>query len=147
MHIENDNLRNEYADLYADVQKDIAFARIALQKPPDAINLWIGNSKSVTALHKDPMENIYVQIIGRKHFVLMPPLCFPCVNERMLRPATYRRTEGELVLHLDREQDPVPLATWDPDQPERNATRHSHLAEPVKVTLEPGDMLYLPAMW
>lgn len=145
---ENDNLRDEYADLYADVEKDIAFARIALQRPPDAINLWIGNEKSVTAMHKDPMENIYVQVRGRKHFTLLPPICHPCTNENMIATATYRReANGELSLETDEAGEAVPLATWDPDEPHSNATRFSHLVKPQKVTLEPGDMLYLPAMW
>lgn len=86
---ENDNLREEYAALYADVEADIPWARIALESDPDAINLWIGNSRSVTALHRDNYENIYCQIIGSKHFVLLPPMAMPCVNEKMLRPATY----------------------------------------------------------
>lgn len=130
------------------MEKNIAFARIALQRPPDAINLWIGNEKSVTAMHKDPMENIYVQIRGRKHFTLMPSLCYPCTNEKLIAPATYRRgDDGELRLELDEGEDKVPLATWDPDDPTQNATKFSHLARPLRVTLQPGDMLYLPAMW
>lgn len=94
------------------------------------------------------MENIYVQVRGRKHFTLIPPLCHPCTNEQLVPPATYRReADGELVLDLDQGAEPVPLATWDPDEPGVNATRFSHLAQPLKVTLEPGDVLYLPAMW
>ena len=42
---------------------------------------------------------------------------------------------------------PVPLATWDPDDAERNSRHVSALAKPLRVTLDPGDMLYLPAMW
>ncbi|KLU88426.1 hypothetical protein MAPG_07412 [Magnaporthiopsis poae ATCC 64411] len=151
---QNDNLRNEYSTLFGHVQRDIPFARIALQREPEAINLWIGNSRSVTALHKDNYENIYVQVLGRKHFVLLPSLCHPCVNEQRLAPATYARRqqpEGGLELRLDAADDkdatPVPFALWDPDAPEENATRYSRLACPVRVTLEPGDMLYLPAMW
>lgn len=143
----------------------IPFARVALDRDPDAINLWIGNSRSVTAMHKDNYENVYVQVRGRKHFVLLPPLCHPCVNEQTLTPATYRRGGGgDLELELDRvesratEDDGerreelaanhlIPFATWDPDFPNVNATSYSRLAEPVRVTLEPGDMLYLPAMW
>jgi peptidyl-lysine (3S)-dioxygenase / protease len=130
------------------VEKNIAFARIALQRSPDAINLLIGNEKSVTAMHKDPMENIYVQIRGRKHFTLMPSLCHPCTNEKLIAPATYQRGDnGELRLDLDEGEDRIPLATWDPDNPEQNVTKLSHLARPLRVTLRPGDMLYLPAMW
>ncbi|KAK5630792.1 hypothetical protein RRF57_006507 [Xylaria bambusicola] len=137
----------------------MTFARIALERDPDAINMWIGNSRSVTALHRDNYENIYVQIAGRKHFVLLPPLFQPCVNERDLEPATYVRAkregaEGNLVLRMDealdgnRDEAPkVPFATWDPDTPAVRATPYSHFAESMRVTLEPGDMLYLPAMW
>ncbi|KZL69966.1 phospholipase A2 [Colletotrichum tofieldiae] len=157
---QNDNLRNEYLPLSSQVPPSVPFARIALDRDPDAVNLWIGTSRSVTALHKDNYENIYVQVRGRKHFALLPPCCHPCVNERALAPATYaRRGDGGLRLELDRAEDDadgegdggppdaVPFATWDPDYPDVNATPYSHLAEPVRVTLEPGDMLYLPAMW
>jgi len=75
--------------LYDDVEADIAWARVALEQEPDAINLWIGNSRSVTALHRDNYENVYCQITGRKHFVLLPPIAMPCVNEQILIPATY----------------------------------------------------------
>ncbi|ROW02662.1 hypothetical protein VSDG_01668 [Cytospora chrysosperma] len=152
---QNDNLRHEYISLFKQVQRDIPFARIALEKEPDAINMWIGNSYSVTALHKDNYENIYVQIQGQKHFVLLPPHCYPCVNEKPLRPGTYARdnnTDGlELVMDAAEEGhgevEPVPFAIWDPDCPEENATPYSRLAEPIRVTLDQGDMLYLPAMW
>ncbi|KAI1738513.1 phospholipase A2 [Xylaria scruposa] len=160
---QNDNLRHEYITLFSQVEKSIAFARIALQRDPDAINMWIGNSRSVTALHRDNYENIYVQVAGRKHFVLLPPMFQPCVNEQDLEPATYVRSQSEgqqnegdggLVLRMDEAVDEngdrlprIPFATWDPDTPEVRATSYSRLAEPMRVSLEPGDMLYLPAMW
>ena len=50
------------------------------------------------------------------------------------------------VLRLENGDD-VPFATWDPDEGQVRATRYSSLATPVRVTLGPGDMLYLPAMW
>ncbi|EFX06012.1 phospholipase a2 [Grosmannia clavigera kw1407] len=156
---QNDNLRQEYVALYDHVQKNIPFARIALQRPPEAINLWIGNSHSATALHRDNYENVYVQVLGQKHFVLLPPLCQPCVNEQLLQSCTYRRREDKAGLELlpDRpdgnavditvEGGAIPFATWDPDRPEENTTPYSALALPMRVTLNPGDMLYLPAMW
>ncbi|KAI1076071.1 phospholipase A2 [Whalleya microplaca] len=148
---QNDNLRHEYISLFSQVERSIAWARIALRKDPDAINLWIGNSASATALHRDNYENVYVQVAGRKHFVLLPALCQPCVHERELPPATYAREEGQdsgvLRLRRDEEGENVPFATWDPDRPAERATKYSHLARPMRVTLNPGDMLYLPAMW
>ncbi|KAG8159232.1 hypothetical protein KVR01_010893 [Diaporthe batatas] len=150
---QNDNLRHEYVSIFDQVQRDIPFARIALQKEPDAINMWVGNSRSVTALHKDNYENIYVQVQGQKHFVLMPPHCYPCVNEKPLRAGTYVRDQQDGLLHLvmdgggGDEDCSVPFAIWDPDRPDKNATPYSRLAEPVRVTLRQGDMLYLPALW
>ncbi len=100
---ENDNLRGEYSDLYTDVAKDIPWARIALGQDPDAINLWMGNSRSVTALHKDNYENIYCQVMGAKHFVLLPPVEMACVNEKDLPSASYIRGESFVSsLHLCR---------------------------------------------
>src|SRR4051794_7224018 len=124
MYSENDNLRGEYSPLFRDVEKDIAWARIALQKSPEAINLWIGNSKSVTSLHKDNYENIYCQVIGSKHFVLLPPIEVACVGEQSLRPATYvRNSSGHLEARNDDCGEFVPFPTWDPDNPSINATQ------------------------
>lgn len=110
----------------------------------------------MTALHKDNYENIYVQVQGRKHFVLLPPHCHPGVNERLLRPGTYARNaqDSRLCLVMDGgesgesgESEAVPFAIWDPDRPDEDATPYSKLVEPMRVTLQQGDMLYLPAMW
>ena len=109
-------------------------------------------------MHRDNYENIYVQVLGQKHFVLLPPLCQPCVNEQPLPQYNYTRRGNGLVL-VPEEQDPeaqqegdegdntVPFAVWDPDASDTNTTAYSGLAEPMRVTLNPGDMLYLPAMW
>ncbi|RDW94805.1 putative phospholipase a2 protein [Coleophoma crateriformis] len=144
---QNDNLRNEYLTLLADVEKEIPWARIALQQKPEAINLWIGNSRSITAMHKDNYENIYCQIIGQKHFVLLPPLAFPCINEQELQPAIYEKEGESLRMRIEDGEPKVPFAIWDPDRPTENTTEYSHLANPMRVTLEAGDMLYLPALW
>jgi jumonji domain-containing protein 7 len=155
---QNDNLRNEYSTLFADVPKSIPFARIALEQEPDAINFWLGNSYSTTALHKDNYENIYVQVLGQKHFVLLPPVEAACVNEKSVLAATYTpksrkdsssSTLGrdDLVIKVDEPEEYVPFATWDPDQPTVNTTPFSQYSQPLRVTLEEGDMLYLPALW
>lgn len=89
-----------------------------------------------------------MQIIGQKHFVLLPPIAHPCVGEQFLQPAHYEcdASTGQLEIQLE-EGDLVPFATWDPENPRSKGTIYSDLARPVVVTLEPGDMLYLPAMW
>ncbi|GAB7347191.1 hypothetical protein MBLNU459_g3301t1 [Dothideomycetes sp. NU459] len=153
---QNDNLRNEYHALFADVPPSIPFARIALgNNPVEAINFWLGNSHSTTALHKDNYENIYVQVRGSKHFVLLPPVAAAGVNEQTLPARTYTVPgpdahpirKADLAATLDEPPERVPVATWDPDAPAARATSYSGLVKPMRVTLEQGDMLYLPALW
>ncbi|KAF2758848.1 Clavaminate synthase-like protein [Pseudovirgaria hyperparasitica] len=154
LQTQNNNLPNEYAALAPDIPASIPFAHIALSNPPDAVNFWLGNAHSVTALHKDNYENIYVQVVGTKSFVLLPPVDAPCVNERDLPAATYTPSPGApsetptaLTPTLDSPPSTVPTATWDPDTPTEYTTRFSHLARPMRVRLAPGDILYLPALW
>jgi len=145
---ENDNLHEEYSNLFQDVLPDIAFARIALQQEADAINIWIGNQRSVTALHKDQYENVYVQVRGEKHFALLSPVEAPCVNEQLLPRGRYISDEasGQLSIAINESVEQLPVPVWDPDDPTERATRYSKLARPLRVTLKEGDMLYLPAM-
>lgn len=148
---ENDNLREEYHTLFSDVPPDVSWARIALEQSADAINFWLGNERSITALHKDNYENIYVQVIGQKHFVLLPPVEMPCVNEQNLTQTRYapryEGSEDDLCIKVQDGCESIPVATWDPEDPKAQCSEYSHLSKPLFVTLNEGDMLYLPAMW
>jgi len=149
---ENNNIHHEYLPLLPSVPPSIRYASIALGKCPDAVNLWLGNHHSVTSLHRDSYENIYCQILGAKHFDLLPPIETACVNECFLPLATWE-WDGGLCLRPDgplrpgEPEDRVPCAVWDPDQPDGNPTTFSHLSRPIRARLGPGDMLYLPACW
>lgn len=142
--LENDNFRGEYSPLFQDVEVDVRWASIALQKEPDAINLWIGNKQSTTALHRDNYENLYCQIVGSKDFVLLAPVETACINEKFLPSATYA---ADMSLNPDDPPAQIPYAVWDPDKPEEKPTRFSSLSRPLRVRLDPGDMLYLPTCW
>lgn len=134
---ENDNFRGEYLPLYHDVEADIRWASIALQKKPDAINLWIGNRHSTTALHRDNYENVYCQIVGSKNFVLLAPVETACIKEQFLPSAAYA---SDMSLIADDPPNKVPCALWDPDTLHENTTRYSSLSRPIRVRLDPGDM-------
>lgn len=149
---QNDNLREEYAPLFADVPKDIPFVRIALDKAPDAINFWLGNRRSKTSLHRDNYENIYAQVHGKKHFVLLPPLFAPCVQETQLPLARYHRTVDEdgrekFTPVVAEPEVAVPVPLWDPFTSRRPEGPLAEYVKPIEVDLEAGDMMYLPALW
>ncbi|KAG8928490.1 hypothetical protein FRC02_006859 [Tulasnella sp. 418] len=63
----------EFPALKEDVPGDISWATQALGNNPEAVNLWIGDSRSITSAHSDPYENIYTLVRGQKHFTLLPP--------------------------------------------------------------------------
>lgn len=138
---------DEYRALLKDVDDQIAWASIALEQQPDAINLWIGNSKSVTALHHDPYENIYCQIVGAKHFILTPPTDIACVGEVRLPAATYVRSESGFDVREDEPRHEVPFPASDLEASDDQSHNLPHLSQPLAVSLNAGDVLYLPALW
>jgi jumonji domain-containing protein 7 len=77
---------------------------------------------------------------------LLPPLAFACVNERELSPASYKRSADGGLDVTKEHGEKVPFAIWDPDK-KSHQTSYSKFAKPLRVTLEKGDMLYLPAIW
>lgn len=56
---QNDNLNEEFSSLLSeDVPSCVPFAREAFGTVPEAVNLWIGDSRSVSSCHQDFYENM-----------------------------------------------------------------------------------------
>ncbi|CAN0439430.1 unnamed protein product, partial [Ectocarpus sp. 13 AM-2016] len=53
---QNDSLRQEFPGLMEDVEPFLGLAREAFGNEPDAVNLWIGDERSLSAVHKDHYE-------------------------------------------------------------------------------------------
>ncbi|RKP17971.1 hypothetical protein ROZALSC1DRAFT_23684 [Rozella allomycis CSF55] len=80
---QNDNLSQDgFAAIRKDVPESIEFASEALDAKPDAVNLWIGNEKSTTSMHKDHYENLYAVVRECKIFTLYPPNYYPFLQGR-----------------------------------------------------------------
>ncbi|KAG0709638.1 cupin-like domain-containing protein [Suillus ampliporus] len=130
---------SEFSALREDVPSNIPWVTEALGRNPDAVNLWIGNSRSITSIHSDPYENIYTVIRGRKHFTLLPPCEGWCLR-------VYGRTDNSNGLSVIPSLD-TPEVRWssviNPDLPGSLPPE----AHPLHVTLEEGDTLYLPVGW
>ena len=47
---------------------------------PDAVNLWVGDGRAVSSLHKDHYDNFYAVVAGEKRFALMPPCDVPYLH-------------------------------------------------------------------
>ncbi|KAM0746507.1 Clavaminate synthase-like protein [Meredithblackwellia eburnea MCA 4105] len=120
-------------------------------EPPDVANVWIGDSRSVTSMHKDPYENIYLVIRGSKTFTLMPPTEYYCVHEREYPSATFKFTPPSTFGITP--NDPPLETPWIPVDPTCTASSQLvefprfRFAKPLTVVLQAGDALYLPALW
>ena len=101
--------------------------------PADAVpRLWIGNATQV-ATHFDASPNLAVCVAGRRRFTLFPP---EQVANLYLGP-------------LDNTLAGPPNSMVDPDAPDleryprfADALAHAQVAE-----MEPGDALFIPAIW
>ena len=94
--------------------------------------LWIGNAVQV-ATHYDGSPNLAAVVAGHRRFTLFPPEQLPNLY----------------VGPLDRTLAGPPVSMVDPDAPDlerfprfAEALEHAMIAE-----LEPGDALFLPAIW
>jgi ribosomal protein L16 Arg81 hydroxylase len=86
--------------------------------------LWFGPAGTVTPLHHDVMNVLFVQLYGRKRFTLIAPAFTP-------------RVYNEVGVH----------ASADPEQPNYHTHPEFRGVPTANVILEPGDTLFLPVGW
>ncbi|KIW88465.1 uncharacterized protein Z519_11034 [Cladophialophora bantiana CBS 173.52] len=139
---------------------------------PEAVNLWIGNASSVTSTHRDPYENLYLVVKGRKRFVLFSPVEEVCLHAQRVRTGRWRwvfvddddgeKGKFEVVMDDDDDDDDddgnddndndnrIPWIPIDPLRPPPATSQkfpYYRHARPLSVTVSEGEILYLPAGW
>jgi hypothetical protein len=72
---------DEFASLCEDVP-ELSWATNAFNASPDAVNMWIGEDRSITTLHHDPYENLLAVVVGTKRFLLYPPSDYHWLDKR-----------------------------------------------------------------
>ncbi|KAL1926170.1 hypothetical protein VTP01DRAFT_6035 [Rhizomucor pusillus] len=147
--LQNDSLHTEFSTLKDDIEEEILWCSEALGKTPDAVNFWMGNEQSTTSLHKDPYENCYAVIRGQKTFVLLPPTEYYCLHESIYPNAIYKPVQDGEKLKIE-PLDPPSSTPWiplDPLKPDLEKYPRFKHAKPIVITVNEGEMLYLPALW
>lgn len=153
MQSQDDNFPREFAAIAGDAPHSLTWADEGLGALPAAVNLWLGQSTAtVSRLHNDNYDNVYVQVSGRKEVYLVPPGDAYALDERFLESSHYDR-DMKLVLdeHGPGSSSTMPrrvlFPTVDPsDSSTHNDVYRAH-AQAYRVVLDPGDMLFLPALW
>ena len=132
--------------------------------PPQAVNLWMGNERSVSSMHKDHYENLFYVASGEKVFTLCPPADAPFLYEQEYGSGRFHWNKEQQTWNvqlLDEEQcDSVesggtpPRAHWiAADVTRKDHAEYLHLfpllrfTHPIKVKVKEGELLYIPALW
>ncbi|EDW72609.1 uncharacterized protein Dwil_GK17091 [Drosophila willistoni] len=145
---QNSNFSLDFPELAEDIrQEDLDFAQQCFNKPPDAVNFWLGDERAITSMHKDPYENLYCVVAGHKDFILIPPHQLSCVPRKTYPTGIYKRKPcGQFYI------DPIAdeATEWvsiDPLAPDYANYPEYAKAKPLKVRVNAGDILYLPNYW
>ena len=94
------------------------------------LQFWAGTEGACTQAHYDVADNAFVQVSGRKEFLLYPPSAATALH---LYPDAHPRARKAQVCIEDPDLSIHPLA--------------ADLPNPLRVVLDPGESLFLPAFW
>jgi hypothetical protein len=95
---------------------------------PGPPRFWLGPAGTVTPLHADYDDNLFVQIWGSKRMFLAPPH-----HDEFLYP----REANALLFG----------SPFDPEAPDFEKFPLAREASTIECIVHPGDMLYVPAGW
>jgi hypothetical protein len=96
-------------------------------------------------------QNFYQQVIGRKRFLLIAPSAhaklalYPAIHPAHRSAQLRVRTVNSAEPPIDSEATSAHSATT--SGPAAQHPPPQHLLEAMEVVLEPGEVLYIPAMW
>ncbi|HEX6096256.1 MAG TPA: cupin-like domain-containing protein [Thermoanaerobaculia bacterium] len=113
---------------FPELMKEIRVPQWVPKAEETSINLWFGRS-SVTPLHYDATNNFFAQQYGEKHWTIFSPADTPHV---------YPQPIDSKMAHL---------SAVDLDAPDLRLHPNFSLARPIRFTVHPGELLYLPAFW
>lgn len=101
-------------------------------------NIWVGEKGVVTHLHLDSYENFFIQVQGTKRFLFVSP---EEVDKCYLYPSNHPSFGQSQIYPIN--PHPAHAAELSQQGAFANATEITV----YEVTVEPGDLLYLPPNW
>ncbi|KAN0065048.1 hypothetical protein ACQY0O_001541 [Thecaphora frezii] len=103
-------------------------------------NVWIGPSSTFTPLHRDPYENLFVQVVGRKRIHIFPPTAESSLylNPSGPQSNTSQVEMEEALLDTGKEQ-------MEKEWPLLEKALGATLTAAVEVG--PGDAMFIPRGW
>ncbi|MFM6438098.1 MAG: cupin-like domain-containing protein [Microcystis panniformis] len=94
----------------------------------DKPRIWLGPAGTITPLHCDYDDNLFVQVFGEKRFVIYSPNDYELLDPKEINPVLYG-------------------SSFDPDSPDYENFPLARDAHFIECIVKPGEMLFLPAGW
>lgn len=112
-----------------ELMEDVVDPVYSRGRPFKLSRFWLSAAGTSTPLHRDMVENIFVQVVGRKRFHLYPPHDSPWLYSYSFRSGLPN------------------FSRFDPERPDFERFPLARRVRPIEVVLHPGDVLYLPSRW
>ena len=165
---QNNCLRTELKEIYSRniFPVSIPFAEEAFGASChlEAVNLWIGDESSVSSMHRDYYENLFVVLSGEKVFTLCPPPDALNIPEEDFLAARFRKEKNiitdiddwvvEAVLETGENGDNKKQAQVKWIKPDITCKKYDEnkypllkYTHPIEVKVRAGEILYLPSLW
>ncbi|KEG07871.1 transcription factor jumonji, jmjC domain-containing protein [Trypanosoma grayi] len=157
--MQNNCLEVEYQHLHGDISTALdSFGARVFGGPHEAANVWFGTPASVSSMHQDWVENLYAVVRGVKEFLLVAPWEGVFVPKPELPSAAFavqqEQESGDYVFNKAPVRDGTTVPWMDveftPAAIDDASLMTAELRErlhPLVVYVQPGEVLYLPAMW
>lgn len=113
-------------------ENDLVLDRATSREQGPVVSMWIGNRTTACA-HYDQSHNMACNLVGHRRFTLFPP-----EQIHNLYPGPLDPTPGGQVVSVVNFREP---------DFERFPRFHDALAAGQVAELEPGDLLFYPALW
>ena len=103
---------------------------LLLNPKHSSVNVWMGQPHVIAHCHYDGYHNFYAQLYGTKKFTLFKPTNWPGLYPYPFLHPSHAQVQVNLSNFED--IDGFPLV---------------QKAEALEITLQPGDLLYMPPLW
>jgi lysine-specific demethylase 8 len=126
-YLHRQNLEQQFPELRGDIRVPNYLSGAAMLM----VSLWMGPAGSVTPIHHDFTDNLFVQAQGRKRVILYHP-----EPEGAFYRSPFQWTNGRSSWHVSR--------VGSTDHVDLDAHPQFQQARAYEVVVEPGDILFIP---
>ena len=121
-------MQHPLAEAFPELLEKIEVPPWIADRAPIITNLWFGG-RTITQLHYDSQNNFFAQLHGTKEFIIFAPRDTPYLDPFPVDAA---------LPHVSGVR---------PDRPDSEQRPEFALAKPIRFTVQPGELLFLPAFW